>query len=73
MMILLQCQGKAAATPAEATGAVAAEEGEGAGRSATNKENHTTLLYKIKNWSNWLPSGYVKIAIEHTPFIVDLC
>jgi hypothetical protein len=44
MMILLQCQGKAAATPAEATGAVAAEEGEGAGRSATNKENHTTLL-----------------------------
>ena len=35
----------------------------------------TTRLYfyKTKNWSNWLPSGYVKIAIEHTPFIVDLC
>ena len=47
MMILLQCQGKAAATPAEATGAVAAEEGEGfegAGRS----EPHDFTSIKLK-------------------------
>ena len=42
------------------------------GRRQTKR---TTLLYpyKTKNWSTWLPSGYVKIAIEHTPFIVDWC
>jgi hypothetical protein len=41
------------------------------GDTAQNLSNHSSPSLKVGIFFH-LPSGYVKIAIENTPFIIDL-